>query len=101
MLTAPVRVMQFLARNNFYILIDDHSEDPTVQNNPNQWVQYWVQLMTDITSDGPSKLRVMVDLLNEPDHASYTWSTVSSAPCIMCWLDNFCGRNEQHRAVSD
>ena len=68
---------QFLARNNFYILIDDHSEDPTVQNNPGQWVNYWVQLMTDIIKDGPSSLRVMVDPLNEPDHAGYTWTQVA------------------------
>ena len=68
--------LQFLARNNFYILIDDHSEDPTVQNDPNLWVQYWTQLMTDITADPISRNRVMVDILNEPDHASYKWDTV-------------------------
>lgn len=70
--------MQFLARNNFYILIDDHSEDPTVQNDPNTWVQYWTQLMTDICSDGPSCNRVMVDILNEPDHAGYNWAQVQT-----------------------
>ena len=71
-------VSQFLTRNNFYVLIDDHSEDPTVQNDPNQWVQYWAQLMTDITADPTSRNRVMVDLLNEPDHASYKWDTVGA-----------------------
>ena len=60
------------------MLIDDHSEDPTVQNDPNLWVQYWTQLMTDITADAISRNRVMVDILNEPDHASYKWDTVSS-----------------------
>ena len=60
-----------------YVLIDDHSEDPTVQNDPNQWVLYWTQLMIDIQKDVPSRNRVMVDLLNEPDHAGYKWDQVS------------------------
>ena len=71
-------LLQFLTRNNFYVLIDDHSEDPTVQNDPNLWVQYWVQLMTDITADPVSRNRVMVDPLNEPDHAGYNWGNVGS-----------------------
>ena len=67
---------QFLVRNNFYVLIDDHSEDPSVQN-PSQWVQYYTQLMTDITADVPSRNRVMVDILNEPDHAGLGWTQVT------------------------
>jgi len=31
------------------------------------WVAQWAQLMKDITADGPSKARVMVDILNEAD----------------------------------
>ena len=71
--------MQFLAYNNFYVLIDDHSEDPTVQNDPNQWVLYWSQLMTDVQKDPRTRNRVMVDLLNEPDHAGYNWDQVGFA----------------------
>lgn len=75
--TESVPAVQFLVRNNFYVLIDDHSEDPTVQNNPTQWVQYYVQMMTDITADVPSRNRVMIDILNEPDHAGYNWAQVT------------------------
>ncbi len=68
--------MQFCVRNNFYVIIDDHSEDPTVQTDPTQWVQYWVQLMTDVTSDTQSQQMVMADLINEPDHAGFNWDQV-------------------------
>lgn len=73
-------LLQFLVRNNFYVLIDDHSEDPTVKNDPNTWVTYWAQLMTDIQADPTSRNRVMVDPLNEPDHASLKWDQVLRCP---------------------
>ena len=81
--------VQFLAYNNFYVLIDDHSEDPTVQNDPNQWVLYWSQLMTDIQKDPRTRNRVMVDLLNEPDHASYSWAQVGFLRLTSLWDDTF------------
>ena len=68
--------MQFCVRNNFYVIIDDHSEDPTFQTSPSEWVQYYVQLMTDVTSDTKSQQMVLVDILNEPDHASLNWDQV-------------------------
>ena len=68
--------MQVLARNNMYMIIDNHSQDPTVKTHPTQWVSYYKQLMTDIAADGPSSLRVIVDVLNEPDHLGYGWDTV-------------------------
>ena len=77
-------VVQFLVRNDFYVLIDDHSEDPTVQNNPTEWVTYYTQMMTDITADVPSRNRVMVDILNEPDHAGYTWPQVRHESLALC-----------------
>ena len=61
------------------MLIDNHSEDPTALNDPNLWVQYWAQLMLDITADPTSRNRVMVDILNEPDHAGYNWDQVRSS----------------------
>ena len=71
-------VWQVLSRNGMYTIIDDHSEDTTAETNPTQWVSYYKQLMKDIASDSPSMMRVIVDILNEPDHASLTWSTVSA-----------------------
>lgn len=37
-------LVQFLARNGFYIIIDNHSEDKTVKNAPTQWVNYYAQV---------------------------------------------------------
>ena len=67
---------QFLARNNFYVMIDDHSEDATVQTNPGGWPQMWASLVKDIVADSYTSTRVFVDLLNEPDHASFNWGSV-------------------------
>ena len=60
-------------------MIDDHSEDATVVNNPGAWPGLWASLVKDIVADTPSANRVFVDLLNEPDHAAFTWQTVR--PC--------------------
>lgn len=89
--------LQFLVRNNFYVLIDDHSEDPTVQNDANLWVTYYTQLMTDITKDVPSRNRVMVDVLNEPDHAGLNWSQVwiGLLFSIWSWAVYECGHSWQ------
>ena len=36
-----------------------------------QWVTLWTQLLKDITSDGITGNRVIVDILNEPDAAKF------------------------------
>lgn len=66
-------VINFFARNGFYVLIDDHTEDSTVLNGTNQWVQDWVKLVTAISQDPISKSMLMVDLLNEPDSKGIRW----------------------------
>ncbi|KAK9787370.1 hypothetical protein WJX73_004527 [Symbiochloris irregularis] len=68
-----LQVLQFLARNNFYMLIDDHSEDNTWQDQTT-WENQYAQLLTDIAMDEPTAQRVIVDILNEPDHAKLVWS---------------------------
>ena len=42
-----VHVMQFLARNGFYMLIDDHSEDKTWQDF-NAWINAYRQVPSPI-----------------------------------------------------
>ena len=75
MLTAALAA-QFMARNGFYVLIDNHFEDTTILTNPTQWVDDWSGLMADIVKDSVAAGRVLVDLYNEPDSHGLTWSTV-------------------------
>ena len=69
-------MMQFLARNNFYVMIDDHSEDSTYVDSPSAWPGMWAALVKDIVADPRTANRVFVDLINEPDHANFNWQTV-------------------------
>ena len=74
--------MQFMARNGFYIIIDNHFEDTTIITNPTGWVNNWSGMMADIVKDSVSAGRVLVDLFNEPDSKGLTWSTVCSS-CVI------------------
>lgn len=58
------------------------SEDATIKTNPASWPGLWGKLVADIVKDPPSKNRVFVDLLNEPDHAGLLWPVVS-AHCLL------------------
>lgn len=69
-------VVQFVVRNNFFVILDNHSEDTTSQIDAGLWVKLYEQLMTDITVDPFLQQRLLIDLLNEPDHAGLTWQTV-------------------------
>ena len=79
---------QFMVRNNFYVLIDNHFEDTTITTAPDQWVSYWTGLITDIVKDPASTGRVLVDLYNEPDSHGLTWETVR--PCLPARLWGTC-----------
>ena len=77
-------MLQFLVRNGFYLILDNHTEDPTLTQSMSTWVKYWVQLMTDVVADPTSAQRVMVDLINEPDHAGLNWTTVHHKLLLHC-----------------
>ena len=67
-------VVQFYARNGFYVLIDNHLlEDQTALEDPDLWVQEWVSLLKDLMALPKVKDRLMVDLLNEPDIYGVGW----------------------------
>ena len=76
--------MQFLARNNFYVMIDDHSEDSTYVDNPSAWPGMWAALVKDIVADSHTANRVFVDLMNEPDHANFDWQSVRFL--VLVWV---------------
>jgi hypothetical protein len=75
-------VVNFFARNGFYVLIDDHTEDQTVLNGTSQWVQYWVNLVTAISQDPISQKMLMIDILNEPDSKGIRWAASGNLPAL-------------------
>ncbi len=76
-------VINFFAQNGFYVLIDNHlREDQTVLENPQQWVQYWIQLATAISQDPVSRERIMIDILNEPDNFGIRWEASGGHPAL-------------------
>jgi aryl-phospho-beta-D-glucosidase BglC (GH1 family) len=74
-------VVHFLARNGFYVLVDNHfREDPTATENPDLWVQEWVRLVTDLSKNPVTRERLMWDILNEPDHHALRWEDTNGKP---------------------
>lgn len=69
-------VINFFAKNGFYVLIDNHlREDQTAIEDPQKWVDNWVYLATAIANDPLAKDHVMFDLLNEPDNYGIRWES--------------------------
>ncbi|MFN8769916.1 MAG: glycoside hydrolase family 5 protein [Neisseriaceae bacterium] len=68
-------VVDFFAKNGFYVLIDDHSEDNTlISSGIDAWASQWSWLAEQINTLAKSSgENVMYDLLNEPDHAGIKW----------------------------
>ena len=74
-------VVSYLAANNFYILLDNQFNlDTTVLDDYQQWLSWWVQLVQTISQDSNAALRIMIDVLNEPDCQSLQWSAANGKP---------------------
>ena len=69
-------VVSYLARNNFFVIIDDHSSDPTVNTNQTLWLQLWTDLVTRISADPIAAGRLIIDILNEPDSRNFGWDVM-------------------------
>ncbi|GAX78958.1 hypothetical protein CEUSTIGMA_g6398.t1 [Chlamydomonas eustigma] len=72
-----VWVVQYLAHNGFYVIIDDHTEDPTVINSQSQFITNWVDIVTRISQDAVASQQLIVDILNEPDSRGWGWDVMS------------------------
>ena len=48
-----------------------------------QWVKLWSQVLTDITADGVTGNRVIVDILNEPDAANFQCAYSAVMHCLL------------------
>jgi hypothetical protein len=68
--------VNYLTHNGFYVLIDDHTEDPTVVNSKSQFVSDWVDLVTRLSADPITAQMLMVDILNEPDARGWGWDVM-------------------------
>lgn len=69
-----VYVVQFFARNGFFVLADNHlREDDTAIRDNRAWVGAWIKLAAELCQDGSTKSRLMLDLLNEPDQYGLRW----------------------------
>ncbi len=79
-----VWVVQYLARNGFYVIIDDHTEDATV-NDKSKWVSTWSDIVTRISKDNVAAKRLIVDILNEPDARGWGWNTMT--PLYLAVMD--------------
>ena len=71
-------MVQFVVRNNFFVIIDNHSDDNPVLSNPALWTSLWTALITDLIVDPISQQRVLVDILNEPGSSGLSWQMVSA-----------------------
>lgn len=68
--------VQYLARNGFFVIIDNHFEDPTVETDPDLWREQWVDIVSRISVDPVAAGRLLVDILNEPDGRGFGWDIV-------------------------
>lgn len=76
-------VMNFFARNGFYIMVDNHLNlDNTAIDDPDSWVDYWKQLATGITADPIASSYTMYDILNEPDSKDLRWEASDGKPGV-------------------
>ncbi len=69
-------VVQYLAKNGFYVIIDQHTEDQTASNLANT-VNYWKDLVTKICADKDAAKMLIVDVLNEPDARGWGWNRMT------------------------
>lgn len=71
-----IYVINFFAKNGFYVLIDNHTEDNSITVNQATWTANWKILANNIVNGMPasSSKMVMYDLRNEPDAIGYNWT---------------------------
>lgn len=80
-------VINFFAKNGFYVLIDNHTEDNSIITNQTTWIANWTRLATSIINRMPSSSSnmVMYDIRNEPDAIGYNWSQMG--PIYLATMD--------------
>ncbi len=67
-------VIDFFAKNGFYVLIDNHTEDGSISDSTN-WINNWKVVAANIATNlsKTSNNMVMYDIRNEPDAIGYKW----------------------------
>jgi hypothetical protein len=76
-----VWVVQFYARNGFYVVADNHlREDQTVLEDAAVWVRQWAQLAASLAADPVARERIILDILNEADSFGVRWEAAAGKP---------------------
>ena len=80
-------MIDFFARNGFYVLVDNHTEDNSITQNSTSWTANWQLLATNIVNGMPesSSNKVMFDIRNEPDAIGYNWTQMG--PIYLSTMD--------------
>jgi hypothetical protein len=80
-------MIDFFARNGFYVLVDNHTEDNSITQNSATWTQNWQNLAMSIVNGMPesSSNKVMYDIRNEPDAIGYNWTQMG--PIYLSTMD--------------
>lgn len=78
-----VWVVNYLAQNGFYVLLDNHlREDQTAIENPQEWVDQWVKLVQAVSQQPATKDKILIDILNEPDNYGIRWEQSGDKPAL-------------------
>ena len=82
-----IYVINFFAKNGFYVLVDNHTEDNSITGNQATWTANWKTLASNIVNGMPSSSSnmVMYDLRNEPDAIGYNWTQMG--PLYLSTMD--------------
>eukprot|EP00891_Asterochloris_glomerata_P005014 jgi/Astpho2/5014/Aster-05948 len=73
-------VIQFLAGNGLYVILDnDLAFDKTVLD-PAQWLMSWATLVSAASTDTATRARLLVDLLDTPDTVGLSWDAANGLP---------------------
>ena len=75
-----VWVVNYLALNGFYVIIDVHNEDPTVVDSKTEFLTKWVDIVTRLSQDPITREHLIVDILNEPDGRGWGWDVMGVSP---------------------
>lgn len=67
-------VINYLARNGFYIVVvHQTSYEPITVNNQASFVQQWQKLLSQLSEDPATRLRLLIDPINELDTLYIRW----------------------------
>eukprot|EP00884_Botryococcus_braunii_P017027 jgi/Botrbrau1/4007/Bobra.0016s0017.2 len=72
-----------IAHNGLYVVLENSvEEDPTGPQQPQQWVQAWVRLLTRVSRSPATAPRLLLSLLNNGDIYGLKWTQGGGVPAV-------------------